>query len=111
MNYKVTLNGAWIVKSARSPEDAMNIAVSEAGKKLDLDFVEVNVGDVECPKCKESLKSVFLVANTAIVGLFFEIKVFNADSEEHASRIARYEIGKRLKNIPLEVVEVKEIGE
>jgi hypothetical protein len=110
MDYLVKLHGAWIVKNARSVEDAMNIAVAEAGKMLNrLSFVEVNVGDVECPKCKEYLKSVFLVARTALVGLIFEMRVFNADSEEHAARIAKYEIGKRLKKTPLEVVEVKKL--
>ena len=34
MNYLVTLHGAWVVKNARSVEDAMNIAVAEAGKAL-----------------------------------------------------------------------------
>ncbi len=32
--------------------------------------------------------------------------VFNVEREEHASRIARKEIGQRLENIPLEVLEV-----
>ncbi|MCD6493236.1 MAG: DUF555 domain-containing protein [Archaeoglobaceae archaeon] len=110
-NYLVVLQGAWIVKKAKSVEDAMNIAVAEAGKKLspDLDFVEIDVGDTECPKCGETLKSVFLVAEMALVGLIFEMKVFNAQSEEHAAKIAKYEIGKRLKRIPLQVIEVVEI--
>jgi len=107
MNYLVTLHGAWIVKNARSVEDAMNIAVAEAGKLLGkLSYVDVNIGNVECPRCKEPLGSVFLVAKTALVGLFFEIKILNAKSEEHAARIAKYEIGKRLKEVPLEVLEV-----
>jgi hypothetical protein len=112
MNYLVTLQGAWIVRNAKSVEDAMNIAVAEAGKMLNrLSFVDVNVGDVECPKCNEPLKSVFLVAGTALVGLVFEIKVFNAESKEHAARIAKFEIGKRLKRTPLDVVEVRKIKE
>jgi hypothetical protein len=108
MDCLVVLHGAWIVKRAKSVEDAMNIAVAEAGKRLspDLDFVDIDVGDVECPKCNESLKSAFMVAGIALVGLVFEMKVFNAESEEHAARIAKYGIGKRLQRIPLEVVEV-----
>ena len=113
MNYLVVLQGAWIVRKARSVEDAMNIAVAEAGKRLnpDLDFVDIDVGVVECPKCGESLKSAFMVAGMALVGLVFEMKVFNAQSEEHAARIAKYEIGKRLQRIPLEVVEVVRLEE
>ncbi len=111
MNYLVVLQGAWIVRNARSVEDAMNIAVAEAGKRLnpDLDFVEIDVGYVECPRCGETLKSAFMVAGLALVGLVFEMKVFNAESEEHAARIAKYEIGRRLRKVPLEVLEVKEL--
>jgi hypothetical protein len=32
--------------------------------------------------------------------------VFNVEQEEHASRIARKEIGQRLENIPLKVLSV-----
>jgi uncharacterized protein (UPF0212 family) len=108
MDYLVVLQGAWVVKKARTVEDAMNIAVAEAGKRLspDLDFVDIDVGVVNCPKCNEPLKSAFLVAGMALVGLIFEMKVFNAENEEHAARIAKYEIGKRLRKVPLEVVEV-----
>ncbi len=110
-NYIVVLQGAWIVRNVKSVKDAMNIAVAEAGKRLhpDLDFVDIDVGLTRCPRCKQDLKSVFLVANTALVGLTFEMKVFNAQSREHAIRIAKYELGKRLQRVPLEVLEVVEI--
>jgi len=110
-NYLVVLQGAWIVRNVKGVRDAMNIAVAEAGKRLhpDLDFVDIDVGVTRCPKCGENLKSVFLVANTALVGLTFEMKVFNAQNREHAVRIAKYELGKRLQRIPLEVLDVVEI--
>jgi len=111
-NYLVVLQAAWIVRKAKSLRDAMNIAVAEAGKRLnpDLDFVKIDVGDTACPKCGAPLKSVFMVAGTALVGLVMEMKVFNAKSKEHAARIAKYELGKRMQRIPLEVLEVIEIG-
>jgi len=107
-DYLVVLQAAWSVKKAKSPEDAMNIAVAEAGKRLnpDLDFVKIDVGDTECPKCNSPLKAVFMVAGMALVGLILEMKVFNAKNEEHAAKIAKYEIGKRMPRIPLEVLEV-----
>ena len=110
-DYLVVLQGAWVVRKARSVGDAMNIAVAEAGKRLspDLDFVEIDVGNTECPKCQAPLKSVFMVAGMALVGLIFEMKVFNAQNEEHAAKIAKYEIGKRLQRVPLEVIEVRKI--
>ncbi len=110
-NYLVVLQAAWIVRNVKTVRDAMNIAVAEAGKKLspDLDYVKIDVGETACPKCGAALKSVFMVANMALVGLVLEMKVFNAQSKEHAARIAKYEIGKRMQRIPLEVVEVLEI--
>jgi hypothetical protein len=37
--------------------------------------------------------------------------VFNVERPEHAARIARKEIGQRLENIPLEVLEVEVVDE
>lgn len=108
-SYRVTLEAAWFVKEARSVDDAISVAIAEAGKKLnpDLSYVEVEVGSTSCPACGEALDSVFITANTALVGLLLEMKVFDADSEEHAARIAKSVIGKALRNIPLSIVEVE----
>jgi hypothetical protein len=37
--------------------------------------------------------------------------VFNVEQEEHASRIARKEIGQRLENVPLKVLSVEQVAE
>ena len=109
-NYIVTLEAAWIVKDVDSVNDAMNIAISEIGKLLnpDLNFVEIEVGATSCPACGEAFDSVFMAAGTALVGVLLEMKVYDAESEEHAARIAKSTIGKALKNTPLDVVEVEE---
>jgi hypothetical protein len=36
------------------------------------------------------------------------MKVFDAESEEHASRIAKSVIGRALRDVPLKVVDVEE---
>ncbi len=110
-NYQVLLEAAWLVKDVKSVNDAMGVAISEAGKRLnpELNYVEVNVGTTVCPACHEELESVFMAAKTALVGLLFEMRVFDAESEEHAARIAKSVIGKALKNIPLEILDVQEI--
>jgi uncharacterized protein (UPF0212 family) len=109
-NYIVTLEAAWLVKDVDSVDDAMNIAISELGKLLnpDLNFVEIEVGATSCPACGEAFDSVFMAAGTALVGVLLEMKVYDAESEEHAARIAKSTIGKALKNTPLDVVEVEE---
>ena len=110
-DYYVILEAGWIVKDVKSAEDAMNVAVSEAGKRLNPDksYVEVAVGTTLCPMCSESFDSVFIAAGTALVGLLLEIKVYNAQNEEHAKRIAKKEIGKSLKDVSLKVIDIEEI--
>lgn len=109
-NYIVTLEAAWLVKSVESVEDAMNIAISEVGKMLnpDLNFVEIEVGTTSCPACGEAFDSVFMAAGTALVGILLEMKVYDAENEEHGARIAKSTIGKALISTPLDVVDVEE---
>jgi uncharacterized protein (UPF0212 family) len=109
-NFHVVLEAAWLVRDVKTADDAIGVAISEAGKRLNpkLDFVEVDVGTTSCPACGEPFSSVFIAANTALVGLIFEMKVFDAESAEHAERIAKSVIGKSLRDIPLTVLEVTE---
>ena len=83
----------------------------EAGKRLNptAKFVEVEAGILSCPYCEEELPCTLIVARTALVGIKMEMKVYKADSEEHARRIALSNIGKALRDITLEVVEVEEL--
>lgn len=111
-NFKVMLEGAWLVRDVKTADDAIGVAISESGKRLNqnkMDFVDVEVGQLDCPGCGEALDGVILVAGTALVGLLFEIKIFNAESEEHAGRIAKSMIGKALGAIPLRVVEAEQL--
>jgi uncharacterized protein (UPF0212 family) len=111
-NFKVLLEGAWLVRDVKSVDDAIGVAISEAGKRLNkrgLEFVEVEVGQTICSSCGEALDGVFLVAGTGLVGLLFEIRIYDADNEEHAARIAKSMIGKALGTIPLRRVDVMEM--
>jgi uncharacterized protein (UPF0212 family) len=110
-DYLVILESAWIVRDAKSLDDAVGIAISEAGKRLNpsANFVEIEAGMLACPFCEEELDSALLVARTALVGLLLEMRVFRAESKEHAAKIARSVIGKALRDIPLEVKEVCEL--
>jgi Uncharacterized protein conserved in archaea len=110
-DYLVTLESAWIIKDVKTLDDAIGIAISEAGKRLNpaAKYVEVEAGMLACPFCDGELNSAIVVANTALVGLMLEMRVFRADSEQHATRIARSVIGKALRDVPLEVKGVSEI--
>jgi len=113
-NYLVAMEAAWLVRDVGEIDDAIGVAVSEAGRRLneaDLDYVEVEVGATACPACGEPFDSAYVAADTALVGLVLELKVFNADSEEHARRIAKSEVGGALRDVPLDVVETFELDE
>jgi uncharacterized protein (UPF0212 family) len=114
MDYTVVLEAAWLVHDVSDIDDAIGVAVSEAGKRLneeEMDYVEVEVGFTDCPACGEPFDSAFVAADTALVGLVLEMDVFNAESEEHAQRIAKSDIGGALRDVPLKVVDTIETGE
>jgi uncharacterized protein (UPF0212 family) len=73
----------------------------------DLNYVEINMGERRCPHCDEELEPAFIAADESLVALELEMTVFNVEREEHAARIARKEIGQRLENIPLDVLEIE----
>jgi uncharacterized protein len=110
-DYVVTLESAWIVRDVKSLDDAIGIAVSEAGKRLNpaAKFVDVEAGMLSCPFCEQDLSSAIVVADTALVGLVLDMKVFRAESTEHAGRIAKSVIGKALRDVPLKLLDVQEL--
>jgi len=114
MNYRVVLEAAWLVHDVDNVDDAIGVAVSEAGKRLneeDMEYVEVEVGYTNCPACGEPFDSAFVAADTALVGLTLELDVFNAESTEHAQRIAKSDIGGALRDVPLEIVDTLELDD
>jgi hypothetical protein len=111
-NYLVAMEAAWLVRDVEDVDDAIGVAVSEAGKRLnemDKEYVEVDVGATPCPACGEPFDSAFIAANTALVGLLLELEVYNAEGEKHASRIAKSEVGGALRDVPLQVIDVIEL--
>jgi hypothetical protein len=112
-DYLVAMEAAWLVRDVEAVDDAIGVAVSEAGKRLnqqDMDYVEVGVGATPCPACGEPFDSVFVAADTALVGLMMEMKVFNVESVQHAQRVAKKEIGGALRDVPLKVIDTAEIA-
>ena len=111
-DYLVAMEAAWLVRDVDNIDDAIGVAVSEAGKRLndqDKSYVEVNVGATGCPACGEPFDSAYVAAGTALVGLVLEIDVFNANGQQHAERIAKSEVGGALRDVPLSVVETVEL--
>jgi len=113
MNCRVVVEAAVPVYDVETPDEAVRIAISKTGEMLnpDLNYVEIDMGERSCPHCGEQLEPAFIAADESLVALELEMTVFNVEREEHAARIARKEIGQRLENIPLDIVEVEEIRE
>jgi uncharacterized protein len=112
MNCRVVVEAAVPVFDVETEDEAIRIAISKTGAMLnpDLNYVEINMGKRTSPSGEE-LPPAFIAADEALVALELEMTVFNVEREEHASRIARKEIGQRLENIPLEVINVEVIEE
>jgi len=109
MNCRVVVEAAVPVYDVETPDEAVRIAISKTGEMLnpDLNYVEINMSGQTCPHCGEEMDPAFIAADESLVALELEMTVFSVEREEHASRIARKEIGQRLSNIPLEVIEIE----
>ena len=109
MDCRVVVEAAVPVYDVETADEAVRIAISKTGEMLnpDLNYVEIDMGERRCPHCDDELEPAFIAADEGLVALELEMTVFNVERDEHASRVARKEIGQRLENIPLEVVEVE----
>jgi uncharacterized protein (UPF0212 family) len=110
MDCRVVVEAAIPVYDVTSPEEAIRIAISKTGGMLnpDLSYVEISMGSRTSPDGEE-LPPAFIAADEALVALELEMTVFNVEQEEHASRIARKEIGQRLENVPLKILSVEQL--
>jgi uncharacterized protein (UPF0212 family) len=113
MDCRVVVEAAVPVYDVSTADEAVRIAISKTGEMLnpDLNYVEISMGSRDCPHCDDELEPAFIAADEGLVALELEMTVFNVERDEHAARIARKEIGKRLKNIPLEVLEIEVLEE
>ncbi|PSQ11321.1 hypothetical protein BRC93_05830 [Halobacteriales archaeon QS_5_70_15] len=113
MDCRVVVEAAVPVYDVATADEAVRIAISKTGEMLnpDLNYVEIDMGERACPHCGDDLEPAFIAADEGLVALELEMTVFNVEREEHASRIARKEIGQRLENIPLEVLVSEVIDE
>ena len=111
MDCRVVVEAAIPVYDVGSVDEAVRIAISKTGDMLnpDLNYVEISIGQRSCPHCGEERDPAFVAADEALVALELEMTVFNVEDEEHASRIARKEIGQRMEKVPLDVLRVEPI--
>ena len=113
MDCRVVVEAAVPVYDVETADEAVRIAISKTGEMLnpDLNYVEIDMGSRACSDCGASRPPAFIAADEGLVALELEMTVFNVEHDEHAARIARKEIGQRLENIPLEVLEIEQVEE
>lgn len=110
MDCRVVVEAAVPVYDVGTTDEAVRIAISKTGEMLnpDLNYVEIEMGSRTSPTGEE-LPPAFVAADEALVALELRMDVFNVERAEHARRIARKEIGQRLRKVPLKVLSVEEM--
>jgi len=108
--WSISFSVPWIVRGAETGQDAINIVVSEVGKRITsasdrTKNCDINVQSVGCNNCNSQTDALLLVSKTALVGLLVTLEV-QAESAEEAERIARREIGPHLEDTPLTSVDI-----
>ena len=103
--YEVTLSVPWIVHNVESPQDAINIAVAELGKRVAktggrIQDADIDVQSVTCGSCGSEMTVATVVSGQALVGLLLTVDV-RAPSAGEATRVAQREIGPYVPKTPL----------
>ncbi|AUV84422.1 hypothetical protein C2R22_23065 (plasmid) [Salinigranum rubrum] len=107
--FEVQLSVPWVVAGTTGVQDVINIAVSEVGKRVNQTsarYSEIVVQDVACPSCGYEYEAALSTTDFALV-VVTVLAQFKAASAEESSRIAKRELGVRMKDIPLTVLGVR----
>jgi len=106
--FHIAFSVPWIVRNVSGSQDAINIAVSEVGKRVSeangrTRNIDIAVQTIGCSGCDESNEAILLVSETALVGLLVRVETQGPDFET-AENVARQEIGPHLPNTPLSTI-------
>jgi uncharacterized protein (UPF0212 family) len=107
--YEVSFSVPWVVHGAPTAQDAINIAVSELGKRVTkagntVRNTDISVQSLGCAACGTQTDAVFVVAGEALVGLILTLEV-RARSPEESGKIGRRELGPHVPDTPLHLIE------
>ncbi len=111
--YEVQLSIPWVVPGVKSVQDAINIAVAQVGERTNSTEArssEILVQDVGCPSCGYEMEAALCTTDFALVVLTVIVEMF-AESHEESERVAKRELGVRMKDIPLTVLETRPVDE
>lgn len=111
LDCRVVLEAGVTVHDVDTEKEAFGIAFNIIAGRInpDLGYVDIDVPDGPCPHCGEKHEPAFVAAHTALVRLELTMDVFGVENTTHAERIAKAEIGKHARSIPLKTVEVERL--
>jgi len=111
LNCRVVLEAGVTVHDVDTEREAISIAFNIIAGMInpDLGHVDIDAPDGPCPHCGEEHEPAFVAAGTALVQLELTMDVFGVENTTHAERIAKAEIGKRTRGIPLKTVEIERL--
>lgn len=97
-----------MVRGVETPQDAINIAVSEVGKRISsvgppIQSVDLGVQQLACGGCHRTTDTVLVVSGTGLVGLELTAVVEAPPSD--AELVAKRRIGPALPETPLTTVQ------
>ena len=107
--YEIQISVPWVVAGASSVQDAINIAVAEVGKRTkstEARSSEIVVQDVVCPACGHEMEAALCTTDFALVVLTVIVEM-SAETHDESERVAKRELGVRMKDIPLTVLETR----
>ena len=112
--YDVSFSVPWTVHGVSTGQDAINIAVSELGKRVSktgptVRNADISVQTVDCAACGVETEALLVVSGEALVGLLLTVEV-RASSPEDSERIGQRALGEYLPDTPLQVVDVSTQG-
>ena len=110
--YRVRLTLPWVVPGAPGVQDAINISVAEVGKRVSASKArscDIEVQDLSCPECGHHMEASLCTPGYGMVVLDVTVEV-TARSLEHSRKVAKRELGSRMKDIPLTVIDAAPVG-
>ena len=106
--YEVTFSVPWIVHGVTTAQDAINIAVSELGKRVAntgdaIRNADIAVQSLPYGDCGKTMEVSVVVSGEALVGLLLTVEVL-ATSSEDGQIIGQRELGPHVPDVPLRPV-------
>lgn len=107
--YEVSYSIPYIAQSVNTSQDAINIAVSELGKRVaktspTIRNADISVQTLDCASCGTETEAVLVVSGSALVGLLLTVEV-QARSLDESGRVGLHELGPHLPDTPLKLVQ------